>query len=76
VSDSQARFNGITLDAQPPFTFGLGLQGELQIGFVLSGVSAFLVIPAEELGTLQRGLNDTQTIRDTLSAKPPPQGAH
>jgi hypothetical protein len=68
--------SSIGLDAQPPFTFGIGLQGELQIGFSLSGVSVFLLIPAEELGTLQRGLNDTQTIRDTLAAKPPPQGAH
>ena len=67
---------GITLDAKPPFTFGLGMQGELQVGFSLSGVPMVLVIPAEELKTLQRGLEQSKTIRETLAAKPPPQGAH
>jgi hypothetical protein len=51
-------------------------QGGLMVGFSLSGVSAHLVIPAEELETLRRGLDQTRTIRDTLSARPPPQGAH
>ena len=67
---------GITLDAKPPFTFGIGTQGELVVGFSLSGLPVHLVIPAEELETLQRGLEQSRTIRDTLSAKRPPQGAH
>jgi hypothetical protein len=44
-----------TLDVKPPFTFGLGIQGELQISFFLSGVKLFLVIPAEEVETLRLG---------------------
>ena len=44
------------IDAQAPFTFGIGLEGELVVGFSLSGIRAHIVIPAEELGTLERGL--------------------
>jgi hypothetical protein len=64
------------MDAKPPFTFGIGLQGELVVGFSLSGLPMFLVIPAEELETLRRGLEQSRTIQETLSAKLPPQGAH
>ena len=67
---------GLTLDAKPPFTFGIGLRGELVIRFSLSGISTSLVIPAEELGTLERGLEQSRTIRDTLAAKPPTQSRH
>ena len=68
--------SGMTIDAKPPFTFGIGLQGELLIGFSLAGLSAHLVIPAGELEGLRLGLENSKTIRETLSAKTPVQGAH
>jgi len=73
---------GVTIVANPPFTFGIGLQGELLIGWVQAilpdgrPLRAHLVIPAEELPRLQRGLEQSKTIRETLAAKPPKQGAH
>ncbi len=76
MSENEQSTQNITFDAKPPFTFGLGLQGELLIGFSLSGLSANLVIPAEELDRLQRALEQSKTIRETLAAKAPTQGAH
>ena len=68
--------HAVTIDARAPFNFGIGLQGELVVGFSLSGIRAYIVIPAEELGALERGLEQSRTIRDALIAKAPPQGPH
>ncbi len=68
--------NGLTLDAQRPFTFGIGSQGDLNIGFYLSGIPTYIVVPANEVQTLRNGLNQSKTIQETLSVKKPPQGAH
>lgn len=72
-----------TLIAEPPFSFGIGLQGELIIGFVGGylppdgqPLRLHLTIPAEELATLLSGLQQSQAIRDLLSVKAPTQSAH
>jgi len=67
---------GITIDAKPPFTFGIGLQGEVIVGFSLSGLPAHIVIPSTELETLRNGLEQSRTIQETLAAKPPTQSTH
>lgn len=83
MNEDDAKEHGATLTAHPPFSFGLGLQGELIIGFVggymppdNTPIRMFLTVPAEELPALQRGLNESKGIRDTLSAKEPKQGPH
>lgn len=68
--------SGITIDAKPPFTFGIGLQGEVIVGFSLSGLPAYLVIPATELETLRNGLDQSKMIQETLAAKSPTQSTH
>lgn len=67
--------------AQPPIAFSLTPEGALWIEFDMAVHGAppahlGLHIPAEELEALRKGLEMTQTIRETLSAKPPAQGAH
>jgi hypothetical protein len=73
------------LSAEPPFRYGLTAEGDLWIEFdVLFGHSDLSVknqmglrIPREELQALRVGLGMTQgLIEETLSAKPPTQGAH
>jgi hypothetical protein len=72
----------LTVPSQAPYTFGLGSQGELIIGWSAGSLPdgtelrMHLVIPAEELEPLRRGLKESQTIGEMLSLKPPPQGAH
>jgi hypothetical protein len=71
-------------DAQPPFTFGLTVTGDLTVEweFRVAGVPNLsvlrmgVVIPAAEVRTLRRCLAESQTIQETLSAKEPEQGAH
>lgn len=76
IADPENQTNGFTLDAKPPFTFGIGLQGELVVGFYLQGIPAYVVIPASELKTLRNGLDQSKAIQETLSAKPPTQSTH
>lgn len=71
------------LIAQSPVSFGLTTEGDLQIEYGLStglpgaaDVRMGLVIPAAELESLRRGLEATETIRETLSAKPSGSGPH
>jgi hypothetical protein len=68
---------GASINAWPPFTFGIGLQGELIIGFVGGylppdgkPLRLHLSVPTAELPTLIRGLNESKDIRDLLSATP------
>jgi hypothetical protein len=71
------------LGAQAPFAFFLTTEGALTVewGVALApGLPSVarlgIVIPAEELEALRRGLEESKTIRETLAAKPPAQGAH
>lgn len=67
---------GMTLDVQLPFNFGISPQGDLNIGFYLSGIPTYIVVPSNEVKTLRNCLNQCKTIQETLSVKIPPQGAH
>jgi hypothetical protein len=75
----------VWFDVHPPFSFALTTKGELTVEwgqYVSPGVPdgpvirMGIVIPAEEVKTLRRGLAATETIRETLAAKEPDQGAH
>lgn len=67
----------LTMPSQPPYSYGIGLQGELIIGFVAahlpngSEVRTHLVLPQEELEKLRHFLNQTTDIQKTLAATPP-----
>lgn len=71
-------------DAEPPFKLALTTEGELTVEWGLSPAPALrmpqlrfgIVIPAEQVKILKRRLQESETIRDTLSAKPPTQGPH
>ena len=69
-------FRGGTLDAGGPFDFSLSTEGDLLISFRLQGFPMQIAVPSAELGTLQRLLEATGTIRGMLGAKPPSQGGH
>lgn len=67
--------------AQRPIAFGLTAEGGLLIEFDVEAAPGTMAhlglhIPLEELKALRRGLELTETIRETLAAKPPAQGAH
>jgi hypothetical protein len=68
------------LETHRPFVFGVTQEGELTVEWSLPTVDGDLrlgvVIPVEEVKTLARGLQENKTIQETLSAKPPMQGAH
>lgn len=83
MKEEEIKNKGANITANPPFTFGIGLQGELIIGFVggylppdNTPIRLHLSIPSEELPILRNGLNESKTIQETLSVKKPPQGAH
>ena len=73
---------GVSINAQPPFDFGIGLQGELIISWVAGGLPdgtslrMHLSVPAEELPVLRRGLDESKSIQKVLAAKPPTQSTH
>jgi hypothetical protein len=69
--------------AEPPIRFGLTTEGDLWIEFdqkigspEVPSTPMGLRIPREELKALRAGLGMSRTIEETLSAKPPAQGAH
>lgn len=69
--------------AQRPIVFHITTEGELSIEYAVQfgfpdapQVRLGLVIPAEEVKTLRRGLAQIGTMQDTLSAKRPNPGAH
>ena len=80
-SDSNSE-KGLTINAQPPFAFGIGLNGELIISWRAGNlpegtvIRMHLSIPAEELPTLRRGLEESTAIQQTLAAKPPTGSKH
>ena len=83
MTEDNVKNKGASLNAGPPFTFGIGLQGELIIGFVggylppdNTPIRMHLSVPAAELPTLLRGLTESKDIRDLLAAKPPTQSDH
>ncbi len=77
MNEDDIKKQGASINAQPPFTFGIGLQGELIIGFVggyippnNTPIRLHLSVPAEELPILLRGLTESKDIRNLLSATP------
>jgi hypothetical protein len=71
------------LPAEAPFRFGLTPEGNLWIEFELrfgapenETTPMGIVIPQDDLKALRVGLGLTQSIEQTLSAKPSPQGPH
>ena len=70
------------IDARPPFRFALTEGGALTVEWaypVAPGIDPLrmgVVVPPEEVKNLVRGLQQSQTIRETLTARPPSQGAH
>jgi hypothetical protein len=70
------------LAVQSPVEFALTTTGALTIEFVVMvppGIPANRIgieVPPEEVKILQRNLEKSQTIQETLTAKPPAQGAH
>ena len=82
MSEENQSEHGVSINAQPPFMFGIGLQGEIIISWLAGnlpdGVNLrmHLSIPAEELPVLRRGLDESKSIQETLVAKPPTQAKH
>jgi hypothetical protein len=74
--------NGATIMSAPPYTYSLGLEGELIIGWTMgelpngTPIRMHLVLPAEEAGYLKKCLDAGKTIQETLAVKRPKQGAH
>jgi hypothetical protein len=81
VSDQPIE-KGVSINAEPPFTYGIGLQGELIISWKVGNLPEhlplrmYLSIPAEHLPGLRRGLEETRAVQETLAAKPPTGSAH
>ena len=71
---------GVTLPFEGPFSFGLGLSGELVIGCCQSNsfvpVRAFLKIPGEYIPLLRRLLEEGKNAQETLAAIPPTRSKH
>jgi hypothetical protein len=68
-------------DAQGPFSFALTTEGALTVEWWLRiaggpPLRIGVVIPPEEVKTLRRGLQESETIQETLSARRPTRGAH
>jgi hypothetical protein len=80
MSENSAPMKTKWLDVRRPFLFGLTQDGELTVEWSFPSTEDDLrlgiVIPVEEVKTLQRGLQENQTILETLFAKLPTQGAH
>jgi hypothetical protein len=75
VSDHPKNLTFMTVPTSPPFSFGVGTQGDLIIGWSAgelpdgTTLHLHLTIPADELPSLVRGLG-------ILSGDPPMQSSH
>ena len=71
--------HSMAVDAVGPFTFGIGLQGEVVVGYHLRQTGDLLkfhlVIPPQEVQVLRRCLSEGR-IQETLAAVPPTQSKH
>lgn len=77
--DGQTATNFTTL-SEPPYSFGIGLAGELVIGYCQPGTFGLLrmhlEIPASELHLLRRLLVECKDVQETLAAQPPTRSKH
>jgi hypothetical protein len=70
AQDDSSTLN-VTMNAIPPVSFGIGLQGELVIDWIAGmspdghSIRTHVVIPPESIKTLRRCLDETQTIQET-----------